>query len=82
MVKDSEELPRAVTLLCGQYGIRHADVAEWRIGEDAVTVLTKRGQKYTALLLRFQPPAGAMLVYPPVKEAPSKATVRSGRRKR
>jgi len=89
MVKDGEELPRAVTLLCGQHGIRHADVAEWRIGEDAVTVLTKRGQKYTAVLLR--------LSYPPqsprgrgedgqsdggVREAPAKATVRSGRRKR
>ena len=31
-------------------------VADYRINEDTVTVLTTRGQKYTAQLLNLNPP--------------------------
>ena len=76
-INNGQKLPDAVVSLCGIHGIRLTDVLDYRVGEEFVTVINHRGQKFSAELARLNPPAY------PAKVAPPQSSPRSGgKRKR
>jgi len=56
-VKQGQVLPRTVTLACGVHGIRHAEVRDYVVGTEFVTVIDTRGHRHTMELARLR--AGA-----------------------
>ena len=55
-VKNGRRLPPEVVSACGIYGIRLTDVVDYRVGEEFVTIINHRGQKFTAELVKLNPP--------------------------
>ena len=74
VVRKGEALPKEVMSLCGLHGIRHADVAEYRVGDEFVTVINARGQKFSAALVNLKP----VVVDEPAKAPRSRAAICPG----
>ena len=55
-VKKGERLPKEVTMAAGTMGMRLTDIADYRVGEEFVTIINQRGQKYTFELVKLNPP--------------------------
>ncbi len=56
VVKNGQLLPPEVVSACGIHGIRLTDVVDYRVGEEFVTIINVRGQKFTAELVKLNPP--------------------------
>lgn len=55
-VKKGQKLPDEVVSACGVYGVRLTDVVDYRVGEEFVSIINHRGQKFTAELVKLNPP--------------------------
>lgn len=53
--RQGQVLPREVALVCGTHGIRYVDVADYVVGEEFVTVIDRRGRRFTAERARLAP---------------------------
>ena len=59
VVYDGVTLPKEVSMAAGTVGMKILEIAEYRVGEDVVVILNKKGQKYTFDLLRLNPASPA-----------------------
>lgn len=66
LAKKTGKIPIEVEIAAGTVGMRLADIADFRVGSEFVTIINLQGQKYTFELTELNPPA------PPAVPAASK----------
>lgn len=75
-VKKGERLPKEVTMAAGTVGMRLTDIADYRVGDEFVSIINHRGQKYTFELVKLNPSAAVTPPQSPPRRGGGKAKPR------
>ena len=59
IAKKGVKLPKEVTMAAGTMGMKLTEIAEYRVGDEYVTIINHRGQKYSLELVKLAPPQSA-----------------------
>ena len=55
LVKKGGKLPKEVSMAAGTMGMKLTEIAEYRVGDEYVTIINHRGQKYSLELVKLMP---------------------------